>query len=44
MKENNISIIYFEEVVLLKVVEIFVNEMGVKLEVLSFIEGIMDKE
>lgn len=44
VKENNISTIYFEEVASPKVAETLANETGAKLEVLSPIEGITDKE
>ncbi|MBF2637435.1 zinc ABC transporter substrate-binding protein [Listeria welshimeri] len=44
VKDNNISTIYFEEVASPKVVETLANETGAKLEVLSPIEGITDKE
>ncbi|MBC1768438.1 zinc ABC transporter substrate-binding protein [Listeria welshimeri] len=44
VKDNNISTIYFEEVASPKVAETLANETGAKLEVLSPIEGITDKE
>lgn len=44
VKDNNISTIYFEEVTSPKVAETLANETGAKLEVLSPIEGITDKE